>query len=662
MAIPVSGAERARRFRAAHPGYDQRPRARAPKPKPDRPRQICVGIDGETVGDRYVLLAAASEDGTFKRWIEDPAGLPPGRCLQFIAEIPKQFLCWGFVFSYDANMILRPALQVRPDLARRLWDTTYCCLSQWQISWINRKMFKAAGPDGGHQVWDMFPWVQTGFARWLENWDLADETTIARIRDMKDRRPDFSLESLDRIRAYCLTECEYLARGAARLVEMVEADGTRLTSWYSPASLAKADMKQRGISAPDDEAMERIAARAYYGGRSETSQVGPVAGPIYYADIHSAYASAMVDLPCLDHGRWVHETGFFISEIPAYSLVKLRWHANRRHPTWGPFPVRPRTGSLRYPTSGSGWYWGVEVIAAMRRGRFDFTIEDQYRWEPECDHRPFAYLADVYAQRQAQKAAGDPIEYVSKTRLNSGYGVLAEHDHRDRKARYRAYRWSGYITAVTRAKLTDALTDDTLMMATDGMMSRAPIAVETGPALGQWDTEVYDEAFMAGQGIYWLRRGDDWIVEHSRGFELGRLSREQCLDMWETQGRTAAVSLTLRRHIGLGTALHRRVGLLRLWGTFQDIPVVKTFEQEPRRRWVTADPHDGRTRAPSLADHKNLDRADQQMRAQLAAEVAAWEMSGRKGPPPFDAIVELDGGDIDRTFADLDQPAWLVPE
>jgi hypothetical protein len=587
------------------------------------PTKRYAGVDGESIDGRYTLLAWASDDGD-DAWIENTGGLTTRECLDFLCETPKGLHCWGFAFGYDVNMMLA---DVPVWLVTRLYETGQCYWREFRIAYTPGKKltvskYKRSGTGnalvGSCTVWDMFTWIQTSFVNWLEAWTLASPEDIARIRAMKLQRATFATADARAIRRYCLSECRYLAAGARRLVDLIASAGVNVTTFYSPATISKALLKREHVTdfrADVPREIEAHVEAAYMGGRAEVSQIGPIDGPVFQYDIRSAYPAMAVTLPCLAHGEWV---GPVLTKWPIvpWSLCKVSWRPKRGnpHPTWGPLPVRPKTGSLRWPSHGTGWFWGVEVLAARRHAKIE--LKEHWRFVSGCNDKPFAYLHDLYQERRDRKDRGDPAEFVLKLALNATYGALAEHPHRAQKdpPKFRCLAWAGWITAATRAALLDVLSDDVVLMATDSLVSRGTLDVPLGSRLGEWECKQYDRMFIAGTGIYWGFSEGSWQVTKTRGFEPGQLTREAMEALWDTDGRVGQVRMTRRRFIGMGTALHRIHGFYppyaRLWRQFIDEHVDKSLDLTPRRAWISDDIHDGRTVAPTLKSSKQEERED----------------------------------------------------
>lgn len=612
------------------------PRARKPgsRRKSKAPRRF-AGVDGESIDGRFILLAAASDDGWSQR-VENVDGLSTRQCLIFLTSLPKSFQYWGFAFGYDVNMMLR---DLSLGHVTRLYETGQVYWREFRIAYTPGKKLtvsrypssrKGQKPIATSTVWDAFTWIQSSFASWLDAWSLCTPREVARIRAMKDQRATFDVSQRAAIRRYCISECRYLAAGARRLVTLIDDAGIRVSTYYSPASVSKALLRTNNVTdfraEPPDAILSAVDA-AYMGGRAEVSEVGPVEGPFYQHDIRSAYPAAAVSLPCLACGTWTQrKPATSVDNVRPWDLCRVSWRPKpgKPAPIWGALPVRPRTGSLRWPTHGTGWFWGVEVLAADRHCTIE--VKDRWRFHVGCDHRPFDYLRDLYAQRVALKLDGDPTEFVLKLALNATYGALAEHPHRAQKSppKYRSLAWAGWITAATRARLLDALDDDVVLMATDCVVSRKPLGVKLGDALGEWELKTYDRLWIAGTGIYYGERDGAWSTTKTRGFEAGQLTRETLAALWERDGRTGHVRLFRHRFIGMGTALHRIHGFwppyARLWRTFIVEPCDKSLDLAPRRTWLHDGAHDGRTRAPSLADHRATEKRDRERLARLRVE------------------------------------------
>ncbi len=623
-----------------------------------RIERTAIGIDGEGFDRKYVLLAASN--GTY---VENYDGLDTDTCFEFLLSLPSSsHHVFGFAFSYDVNMILS---SLSEDELRRLSRTSRVYYGDYNIKHIPGKQLIVSHRPTGRSctVWDLYPWIQSSFVKMLREFELADEATIDRIAKMKDQREDFSHVSHEAIRTYCIEECDLLSKAVTNVLGLIDSTGFKPNGYYSPGSLAAAAMERNGVRTyrkdPPTEDIRRACDDAYYGGRSEVSLVGPVEGPIFEYDIRSAYPFAATLLPCFSHGRWVRYNG----DIMPYSLVKVRWQTSRQA-VWGPYPIRPATGSLRYPRSGETWVWGVEALAGKGLCT-SFDVLDGYTWLPSCDHKPFAYLEDFYRARAKLKAAGNPQEYIYKLILNSTYGKLGQRmgSYTDRIPRHRFQAWAGLITAHTRSMLLEqigAIGEDLLLCATDGLITRKALSVTIGSDLGQWETNNYASLFIAGPGFYFA---DGESVERSktrnRGIARGDISFERIGEEWLHHGRVGSVRTSTRRFIGYRLAL-ARLNTPDIWRQFTTVPITKRFDLEPRREWLTDDPFDGRSIAPSLKAHKALAKQDEALQNQMSFRF--WKDIADSG-----AKLETLGGAISTldpwsSFPAYEQPDYLLDE
>jgi hypothetical protein len=167
---------------------------------------------------------------------------------------------------------------------------------------------------------------------------------------------------------------------------------------------------------------------------------------------------------------------------------------------WCGLPFRQK-GSLFWPLQGTGWYWSPETEAALRHIRADVVLRDLWIARCECDCRPFDWVRALYEERRriGSKTRGYPL----KLGLNSLYGKMAQ---RCDRGPYHDVVSAGLITAITRARLVEALAQDpesVVMLATDAVFSTRPLSLDIGEALGQWDEKVWPDLFIAQPGVYW---------------------------------------------------------------------------------------------------------------------------------------------------------------
>ena len=574
------------RERRNRPGEQGRQRDKERRRAWEKDRDF-LAIDGEAVSGKYVLLAAS--DGSF---IEDPDGLKTTDCLRFLTSRDVKTL-WTFAMDYDVNMIL--AGLEEPALYRLTLNKHRTFYGDFQIEHIPGKQFKVLNMETGIRVtvWDVFSFVRTNFVDWLRDWKLADPQEIESIREMKNRRAVFTPAEMPDIRKYCFQELKYLQAGVLELMDRVEKTGYHPAAWYSPASVSVTVMRKKGVKehlGKQSEKVQKIAQAAYYGGRFETRVIGQLQAPLFQYDINSAYPAALEHLPCLDCGSW-HYNGSMDLDDPL-SLVEVTWKTRNsyRRPQdrqpWGPLPIRLSNGSLRYPLvcEQPRWYWAFEVRAALPLARF--KIHHACRYQPGCSDRPFAWVRELYDQRQELKRQGDPAEYVLKLILNSTYGKLAQRPRRgsDRMPLFHSPVWAGMVTAHTRAQILGAIAQDpgaVLQIATDGLTSRRELPnLPVSKELGEWGMTPLEMLFILQSGIYWWKDEKGKRVQKSRGFHPASMTYARCLSHWKRSPETP-MRFETSRFLGYRVALQRdRLAEWRTWPTFG---VSISLTPEPRR-------------------------------------------------------------------------------
>lgn len=151
---------------------------------------------------------------------------------------------------------------------------------------------------------------------------------------------------------------------------------------------------------------------SYYGGRVECRRLGSVRGPIYSADINSAYPAAMTDPlpgPGLIRGGGFEGSAIWEGEVTT------------RAPS---LPYRDSRRGLCFPV---GRWWGFfpteEVIYWQSRGVVSITRRGSRSWHTGVNRIDLSHpIRTLYEKR---RASADPVERLAlKVAMNSAYGKL----------------------------------------------------------------------------------------------------------------------------------------------------------------------------------------------------------------------------------------------
>ena len=530
-------------------------------------RKYFVGIDGEGGynGKRHIYNYLAAASDTFQKTLvsDSPNGLSTKECLEFLSSLPPTNLYASFSFTYDVTMMLRDCER---STLMYLWDRDErqgehaaipVAIGAYQVDWLPGKMFKIRKGKGKWvTIWDAFGFFQTSFVKSLESWQVATDTEAEFVERMKLERSNFMMYATKEVQDYCILECKLLGRMMDKLRSSAEDIGIFLKSYQGAGSIGSSLLEKNRVriyrGTQPIEVME-AAAYGYYGGRFETSVLGHVKEPVYSYDINSAYPWAATICECLECGRWVY--GDTYDSRSAHNLVHVRWDIPDID--WGPFPVRTRVGEIIYPTSGEGWYYIDEVRVALQYVPDGIDVLEAWNYIPDCDHNPFAWVPEVYAQRQTLKKEGRwSQQQVMKMGLNSVYGKLAQGVG---SGRYRSLVWAGTITSLTRSKLLDIIRrvpTSVVMCATDGIFTTVKLEdIVLGDSLGDWEAGVYpDGMFVAQSGVYFTPSPEGWDAK-TRGISRKEFDPDKVMSVWYKEGINGTIPLKTTRFIGIGTSL-----------------------------------------------------------------------------------------------------------
>jgi DNA polymerase type B, organellar and viral len=515
-----------------------------------------IGCDGEGVGrdpHRYALFRMGEfELGPF----EGDRSLSSFELLDFITRYPepeRNHVLVAFAFDYDCSMILRDLKTERNgehmsemerlfalDQATRRGDGSYRkhwwtrvqfreqgatfgvqyiprkYLKVCRMSWSDRERIYKTVPGTTRTIYDTFGFFQSSFVKALKAFNVGGDEVDA-IERMKAKRENFDAITGE-VRTYCKRECELLSDLMGVFRKLCLDCDIRPNKWNGAGQLAAflhnkhGTLKTAEVDALISKPLDLMARHAYYGGRFEVSAFGLFEQPIIESDLKSAYPAAMLKLPCLVHGKWRKVSGVVLDTLleendnAALFVCPVTFsHPMERHvrPKWCGLPIR-KDGTLSWPVLGKGTYWSVELRSAQKLGA-TIKCHEGFIFERRCDCQPFAWVEKYFNDRidiveRLGKAAGIPI----KLALNSLYGKLAQH----KEPKFRNPIWCGLITAITRAKLNDAIAavgpENVLMVATDGIYTTKKIpGIVVGDGLGQWECETFPSLFVVKPGIYW---------------------------------------------------------------------------------------------------------------------------------------------------------------
>lgn len=541
-----------------------------------------LAVDGEAEAGKYALMCDSDHRSIYKS-----GGLNTKEIFEFLlGSRLKVIACFGL--NYDANnwLVDLPGYRLK-----ELWETNKCTYvvgaTRYRIEWIPGKWFrvgKGAGPSKKSvQICEVWGYFQSSFVKACEMWNLPVQKEL---EVMKSKRGTFTKRELPRVKAYCMSECDLLSQ----LMEKVREQCARLEiepeRWIGAGSLASALMKKHDVKSHlkhDAELAEgdglQAILKAYFGGRVEMYRQGDFKD-VYSYDINSAYPAGAQHLPNLNGARIEHWKRYTAAP---YAVWRVSWDC-KTGTMVPPFPARVKK-QIYYPLKGEGCYHAAEVRAAINAG-YPVTVHEGWVLTPDPEApKPFAWIPDVYAERDALKKQKDHGEKVLKLALNSVYGKLAQgKGYRDRNPVFQSYFWAGQITASCRARMLDLAARQTpLMISTDGIFFDAPLKdVEPDSSeLGGLSHGHMDEFWIGLPGVYWGQEGGVEVVR-SRGFFARDIDYKELREGYAEQGPEYVHAYKSERFIGLGVALQRNDPAQ--WRSWR--PEIRHINLRPTRRDV----------------------------------------------------------------------------
>lgn len=371
------------------------------------------------------------------------------------------------------------------------------------------KVKRVGVPGSLRTIYETFGFFQKSFLKVCEEFNVGTPDERKLIAASKERRGDDEWEISQVERDYCALECRMLAQLMEKLREYCEAADIRPRSWNGAGKLAKALLAKHNaptsaqVNAWVPKEVRDLANMAYYGGRFEITRTGNINETVHEYDIGSAYPDAMRQMPCLEHGRWERMDGADLRAHSGLFVAAVTFNSKRRGDGMGQlgaFPVRSREGHLYWPLRGGGVYWSPEIRSAERMG-FNVRYKGGWGFHSGCDCKPFDWIEPLFDYRRSIGKSGPG--YPIKLGCNSLYGAQAQ---RIGSGKYANMVYAGLITAITRARLNDAISqspDSVVMIATDGIYSTRPLDLEVGDRLGQWEHTELPGLFIVQPGLYW---------------------------------------------------------------------------------------------------------------------------------------------------------------
>lgn len=496
----------------------------------------------------------------------------------------------SFSFKYDLDMMFR---DMAPAHVKYLMKHNRLKWNGYYLEVLPGKWIQVTQDGVTCRIYDLFSFFAMSFVKALEKWNVGTSEQRARILAGKEQRGTFTLDNLETdVIPYWRGELDLLVQLATTLRDVLYSAGIKPARWHGPGAVADYLFRENKtkLAKPEftPEPVLDAGQYAYAGGRFEAFRIGLYEGPIYSADINSAYPYAMSLLPNMATGAWIHTVG--MPEMDSIRNTRLGLYHVRY--VYGPEANRaivyggmPGAAHYRYPKSGTihfrnrnpgVWVHHPEFVVLLeqyRLGLFEaFEVTEAWEFVDDGTY-PFAWVREIYAQRKAWKDSGNPAQLAAKLGINSLYGKLAQRLGGSKGVpTWHNLEWAGHITSTCRAMLYQGSWKqyaNLVAYETDGIYSTAPmdsLPNGTGDGLGEWETKEYSGILYLQSGVYWLRDKDgNWLPPKSRGIPQQHLDFGNAYSALVNKEPLRAEQT---QFIRFGLASMRRDGL-RIWRTWQ---------------------------------------------------------------------------------------------
>lgn len=498
----------------------------------------------------------------------------------------------AFSFKYDIDMIFK---DIPPGAVRHLVKKNRMHWGGFYIEVLPGKWLQVTKDGLTCRIYDLFSFFASSFVNALKKWNVGTEEELAHIQGGKDQRGTFTLDNLETdVIPYWRKELDLLVQLADSLRDILYSAGIRPARWHGPGAVADYLFRHYKTEStmPDYEKIPSGVLDAgqfsYAGGRFEAFRIGYYDGPIYSADINSAYPYAMSLLPNMATGTWVHYTDmpsdYAISDTRV-GMFHIRYAYGEDAKRSIVYDGMPGGAHYRYPRSGTvhfrhkspgTWVHIPEfrvLLDQFHLGMFSsFEVIEAWLYVDDGTY-PFSWVREIYDQRQIWKSQGNPAELAAKLGINSLYGKLAQRvGGKVGKPKWHDLQMAGHITSTCRAMLYQGSWkqyDSLIAYQTDGIYSTRPmddLPNGTGNLLGQWEIEEYSGMLHLQSGVYWLRdQKGNWLRPKTRGIPQQHMDFDKAK---ESLSNNAPLVVEQNQFIRFGLADMRRDGL-RLWRTWQ---------------------------------------------------------------------------------------------
>lgn len=531
-------------------------------------------------------------------------------CIELILQVEREnpdAYHIGFAFEYDINMILKDLpwrmLAILKECGKCRWADPKTN-RRYRIEHVPHKWLRVSTSGVSATIYDGFGFFHSSYLAALKKYAIGDPAKRAHIEHGKAARSHFTYADIEMVRSYWRDEISLLPPLMESIRTAAYNGGYRISEWHGPGALATYLLRDQHVNEWHSKKMPlevKSAIRyAYAGGRFTGALCGLYIGPVYTADINSAYIYACSLLPRMDRGTWKRQAANDVDpgNLARFGLYRIEFDAGQQPKIdaeragipEAPYPLfhRAKNGVLRWPRRTTGWYWTPEAELVLGRG--NARILEAWIFNGDETY-PFRFVHDAYDRRVELQHRGDPAEKAYKWALAAMYGAFARRVGWNRTTRKappsHELAWAGYITSWCRANVWGPARKayekgngrGLISIDTDGITTTVPFDEKdlpngVGEGLGEWKLEEWTGILQWQNGIYWLRDSEgEWKDPKSRGIPKGTIPFNAALSALEAMDYSARPFTLpqlriMRTHfIGYRQALNGQLARWRKWVT-----------------------------------------------------------------------------------------------
>jgi len=455
-------------------------------------------FDTETISGKNVII---SDCETF---IYDKNGLTYSECFNFMLSQSQKYN-YFFRIDYDVNLIIK---DLPDNIILKILSGDVVTCKKYRIQYYRHKIFIL----NGKKFFDVYNFFNSSLLSVINILKIElTNTEHEFLKVMKSGRADFTISQIKTIGKYSVLENKIGLRIVQKIYDLIPED-LKTYSLYGSSVLANIFLRKKNIKQSEIFSTQ-LFETSYFGGRSEVFKIGTFKN-VYKYDINSAYPNIIKDLK--------EPLSYTITDYNGQSIIDSNLYVcTFKHKTVkeiGCLPVRLKGGYLVFPASGSGIFYGCELLEAKKR-KVELNITKEIKIV--LGKRLFnGEIESFYKLRNEYKKQKDLRNLIYKILLNSIYGKFAQ---KVGKTQFRNLYLAGYITAKTRSellKVTYNQDDNIIFFATDGILSKKKLNIKPNKKLGGWDFEKISRAVVILSGIYKLYYSDNTFRIGERGFKI----------------------------------------------------------------------------------------------------------------------------------------------